>query len=587
MKKNQMANNTHGVDLGDFLDREVYPALYDHLDDAFPEFGFRQKGSAWMATDEKGSRSLPGSPRPDRVYCYRNAPFLLVVQGGERIPILHYATGGRPPRGIDFVNAVRKLAGLAGVSFPEREYTPEERQRTERRERQRDIREAFLAYAHTLLVSDRGTEARAYLEKRGFPAERWEEFGFGLYPTIGEVRDYLSGKEYTPEEIGGAWKEVNEQRAPVGSGLLYDGRWQGRLVGPWRDRAGRVMSVWARDITGTAEAEAKYLFVKVENSDDKPKASPLGLDTAQGRDVVLVEGLLDVLTARVHGLTNVVGLGGAALGKEQITALCGAGVRTVTLNLDHDPQSGAGRAGTLKAINSLAGSSLRVYVVDPALMANPADPTEKMDPDLYVRRHGAEAYRKLLQQARRGVLFGVESLLQKHDLTTDKGKDDAVAALLAYDERLHDGRDTEDLWQLAAEHTGYSYETLAQLALSHTERRERERLNKDLTALLENSARNLAAQETTPEALVQTIAGKLEQMKARAHVDEPPAFSVESLIEHVKNQPDGKRTGWKGVDALGIRFHPGELAVIGARTGHGKTTVLLGLMVNWLLAYWR
>ncbi len=580
-----MAYNTHGEDLGDFLDREVYPALYDRLDAAFPEFGFRRKGSAWIATNAGGSRSLPGSPRPDRVYCYRNTPFLLVVQGGERMPLLHYAAGGRPPRGVDFVEAVRKLAGLAGVRVPEREYTPEERQRTERRERQRDIRDVFLAKAHELLLTDWGVMARAYLEKRGFPADRWEEFGFGFCPSGIEIKNYLLEKGFTAEEIGAAWREVKEQGAPVGSGLLYDGRWEGRLVGPWRDRAGRVVNVWARDLTGTAEASAKYLFAKTENPDEKPKASPFGLDTAHGREVVLVEGLLDVLAARVHGLADVVGLGGAALGEEQITALRGAGIRTVTLNLDHDPQSGAGLAGTLKAIDSLAGSSLRVYVVDPAAMANPADPSEKVDPDLYVRRHGAEAYRELLQQARRGTLFRAEALLREHDLTTDKGKDAAVSALLAYDERLHDGRDTEDLWRLTAERTGYSYETLSQLALSHTERRERERLNKDLTALLEDSSRNLVEQETTPEALVQTLAGKLERLKVRAHVDEPPAFSVESLVDRVKNQPDGKRTGWGVVDALGIRFHPGELAVMGARTGHGKTTVLLGLMLNWLTVY--
>ncbi len=38
------------VDLGELLDREVYPALFNHLDTAFPEFGWKKRGTAWTAT---------------------------------------------------------------------------------------------------------------------------------------------------------------------------------------------------------------------------------------------------------------------------------------------------------------------------------------------------------------------------------------------------------------------------------------------------------------------------------------------------------------------------------------------------------
>ena len=65
---------TSRTDLGEFLDHHVYPALAQRLDRAFPEYGFRRCGNAWLASQEV-TRDLPGAPRPDRVYCYDNRPW--------------------------------------------------------------------------------------------------------------------------------------------------------------------------------------------------------------------------------------------------------------------------------------------------------------------------------------------------------------------------------------------------------------------------------------------------------------------------------------------------------------------------------
>ena len=82
-------------DLGDFLDREVYPALFDRLDGAFREYGFKRKGHRWEATDANASRSLPGQPRPDRVNCYVNRPWGLVIQGGDFVRFLDLVSAER------------------------------------------------------------------------------------------------------------------------------------------------------------------------------------------------------------------------------------------------------------------------------------------------------------------------------------------------------------------------------------------------------------------------------------------------------------------------------------------------------------
>jgi hypothetical protein len=132
-------------DLGDFLERSVYPALFDRLDRAFPEYRFRRKGNRWEASTADATRSLPGSPRPDRVNCYVNRPWGLVIQGGGFVRLLDLVNGGTKPSGPDFAAAVRKLADLAGIPMLEREVSTEDAERQAKRHARRSALETVAA----------------------------------------------------------------------------------------------------------------------------------------------------------------------------------------------------------------------------------------------------------------------------------------------------------------------------------------------------------------------------------------------------------------------------------------------------------
>jgi DNA primase catalytic core len=547
------------VDLGDFLDGEVLPALWERLDEAFPEFGWIRKGNGWTATNRDHTKSLPGAPRPERVVCNRAFGFL--VHGGEPTPWAAYVNGGDYPKGPEWVETVRKLAGLAGVSFPERERSPEELKRAEERERRRGLLEDLLAYAQAALRSTAGKAARAYLvEERTFPEDELEPLEFGFYPSVDEVKKVLRAKGYTEDELAAAG--------------VVSSWWTGRLMGPWRDGRGNVVNVWGRLL---AEGEGpKYLYQK-----GGKKASPFGLEDAGGKDLVYVEGILDALRLRAAGVPDVVAAGGASLGDEQIEALRRARVKALTLNLDADE---AGKEGTLRALDALGKAPFRVYVVDPVRMVGNGNVSAKVDPDLYVRENGPDAYLELIRTAERAAVYRGEALLRSFDLSTPKGKDEAVDALLEYDERLRDERDREDLWTLAQERTGYAYETLRDLAEGRRDRKTREKLERDLDRLLAASRRDLA-EGRTPAETVHELAAELEVLKTAAHVDEPPPFDVDALREKVKTAGEGKVSGWDALDKRDIRFQPAELAVVGGRTGHGKSTFLLGLLLNWLEAH--
>jgi replicative DNA helicase len=54
------------------------------------------------------------------------------------------------------------------------------------------------------------------------------------------------------------------------------------------------------------------------------------------------------------------------------------------------------------------------------------------------------------------------------------------------------------------------------------------------------------------------------------------------MVAALKNTPKGLVSGWAAVDELGVRFRAKELALVAARTGHGKTTAMKNLAMNWL-----
>ena len=562
--------------LADFLEYELLPALWLRLDLAFPEFGFRQKGRYWQATDETATRALPGGPRPDRVQAYENTPFGFQIHGGEFVTWLSYVAEETAPRGQQFIEAVRELAERAAVPFPERQLSPEELRQAEERDRKATLLETALSWARAALQSDAGAPARAYLQQRGFAPDHVHALEFGLYTTAHELLTYLTDHGFGVEEV----REAGLVPPAFDTGQAAINLWPDRLLGPWRDRAGRIINLWARDLAPDSPDDKKYLMLRGGS-----KASPFGIDKACGPHLVLVEGFLDCLALLAHGQENVVALGGAALSHDQVQHLCASRLRSLTLNLDYDGPAGAGHRGTLQALDSLTDAPFKVYVVAPVLMAANGNVDAKVDPDAFLRQHDLPAYQSLLSKATKGALYRAEAILQQHDLTTDRGRDAALDDLLDYVARLNDELDREDVCQLAAERTGYPYDTLSPLIQEHAQRTERDRRRLRLAQIMDQSRRDIQDPASTPEQVAAALLQSLSDFHRETLDQAPEPFSVDATLDSIRHAQAGKISGWDALDSLDVRLHPQELVVIGARTGHGKTTALLSLLLNWLGTY--
>lgn len=543
------------TNLSDYLDEKVYPALFERLDSAFPKYGFARRGRYWQATAD-ATRDLPGSPRPDRVYCYDNRPWGLVVQGGEFVRLLTLANGGRRPDGPDFAPAVRRLCELAGVPFPEEELTPEEAARLRHREARSAALEAVLVRAQEALRTENGADARRYLESRGFTAEDVAALGFGLYDSARAADALRAGNhDFTVARDAG----------------LLNADLDGRVLVPWADAAGAPLTwvaCWPEK--PVPEEKTSKLYLPGEGT----RRSPLCFDRARRaglRDLVAVEGVFDAALLQARGDARVVAPGGVAFSAAQIETLLRYRVRSVTICWDPDA---AGEAGTPRAVDALSRAGISAYVAPPL--------PDGLDPDEYVLREGLDAWKAHVAKAVSGAVYRVNAIIgnvSPHSPSVDR--DRAVEEALAYEATLHGpraGLDRDDIVRLLAERTGYSPEVLADLAGDLAEKRRKEEAEKNLDAALR---RALDRGDRSALEAARNLSGELAVLQARA-VDVPPPFSVDRIREALRRKPEGLSSGLATLERdLKVHFHAGELSALLARPAHGKTAALVRLALNW------
>lgn len=420
----------------DFYTETVLPTLVERLDQAFPEFGWHRDANGWVATNQQYTHARLGA-RADRVIAHGPAPRGFLIHGGEPMLWTAYVNGGTVPRGPDFVRAVRDIAERVGVD-------PSPLDRPQPRDRRADLLQQFFDHCRRELAGERGTEARGYLVRRGFPGDAIESTGLGLVPAATSTHQLLERAGYRESEI-------------AASGILADSRWPGRLCGAWRDDYGRIGTLWARALGDAESNSTRYLYLKGAIRTNLP---PYGLsDLLAGgsdmrREIVLVEGFFDLHQLRSGGIKNVAALGGTSMSPQTFERLHRLGIEKLTLCLDNDD---AGRAAAARAVeqSARARSSPDVYVVDPQRLA-PAN-----DPDELVRQRGPGAWNGVLATRACGIGWRAREL--GVGITHDSPAPERRAALARAGRWLGTlpprlALEGEDAICLVAEQCGYSAE---------------------------------------------------------------------------------------------------------------------------------
>ena len=241
-------------------------------------------------------------------------------------------------------------------------------------------------YHQCLLHAAEAEAARRYLAERGITADSIARFRLGFAP---EGWDWLlSRAQKTSHKIPTLERLGLVVRRQAGSGY-YD-RFRGRVLFSIRDPQRKPVALGGRILPGVNTQEAaKYI-----NSPESPLFSKsgmlYGLDLAresmtQSRTAIVMEGYTDVILAHQCGFTNAVAVLGTALGERHLPLLRRFADRVV-LMLDGDD---AGQRRT----NEVLGLFVQEQV-DLQILTLP----EKLDPCDFLIHHGAEAFRRQLEE---------------------------------------------------------------------------------------------------------------------------------------------------------------------------------------------
>jgi DNA primase len=351
----------------------------------------------------------------------------------------------RHVEGLGFGDAIAKLAERSGIELPRADDHTQaaiDRARSQR-ERLSEVMEHARTYYESELASGEHAEiARAEIAKRAVSDEIAKRFRLGYAPLSWDgLSSYLAEKRVDMRDAVDVGLVAPRRQGPG----HYD-RFRHRLMFPVSDQHGRLLAFSGRalalpeGVPPESAPPAKYI-----NSPEGPlykKGHVLfGLDQARvamrkKNQVVLCEGNFDLIGLHQAGFDNALAPLGTAFTLEQ-AQLIRRFVEDVVVMFDGD---GAGRKATRTAFELLEKANLRSAAVRLP---------DGYDPDTFLREHGAEKLRAMVQSARPIVDFIVQDARDDPRYATNRGG--MLRALGRYYDKLPGATEQDGFVELVAQ----------------------------------------------------------------------------------------------------------------------------------------
>jgi DNA primase len=311
--------------------------------------------------------------------------------------------------GMNFVEAVKDLAGQYGMQVPEEDLSPQDRARAaQQREKQATLTDvlekAGEAYRKHLKNAPRAVD---YLKGRGLSGEIARQFGLGYAPEGWRSLASVFPNYDDPLLAESGLVIVNEDEEK-----RYD-RFRDRIMFPIRNVKGECIGFGGRVL---GDGSPKYL-----NSPETPVFSKgrelYGLFEARSalREhgyVLVTEGYMDVVALAQLGYPNAVATLGTACPAEHVQKLFRF-TDSVIFSFDGDE---AGRRAARKALDGALPYATDVRTVK--FLFLPAE----HDPDSYIREFGRDAFSRYVSEATPLSRFLIEAAREGCDLSTAEGR---------------------------------------------------------------------------------------------------------------------------------------------------------------------
>lgn len=274
---------------------------------------------------------------------------------------------------ISFTSAVIKVANLVGINLDIKQ-DKKEIVKSNKYDSYYKIFNIVSKYYQNNLNSVYGTKALEYLEKRNIKKDVIKEFEIGLSLNDNLVSKLLSSKGYdlhNLEELG---------LCGVKDKFLYD-IFRNRIMFPLKDSLGNVVGFSGRIYNG--EKDSKYINSKESVIFKKGKTlynyKNASKEAKEQKQIIIVEGFMDVIRLYTIGIKNVVATMGTAITKDHVSLIMKLS-KNVVLLFDGDK---AGEKATISAIDELSKVNIEPKIIRLE---------DNLDPDDYIIKKGKDAF---------------------------------------------------------------------------------------------------------------------------------------------------------------------------------------------------
>ena len=407
-------------------------------------------------------------------------------------------------------------------------------------------------------------------EDRGYDDKQITSFKLGFFPDEDKFILLLTNVGYS-KEVG---KQLIEQYF---SGILNINKYQktdeeskNRITFTWFNPEDNIIGFSTRKPTDDEKIKPKYI-----NNTGLGKADHLFNLTkeAEGKDIVIVEGQFDALAGTYFTLPqeeirnyHFIAISGNNISERQVACLKALNCGRVILLLDNDE---AGRKGAIQTAGKLIATGITPYIA-----SIPKDCQYK-DVDELIRKYkddidgGYPDLKEILDNAPKyEIAVNPDKPIKELNMNSKDDEKKLHPKILELLEEIKKSQEInrEDKEILDIHKFRIKCYEIEKLILEDNINQDRTSKGsnlKDLSNILSNINRYNDLLTTDYDG------------------DQP--FTWGKYVQTLKNNPIGLKTGFSSLDKY-VTIQPSSLAFIAGRPSHGKTTMMLNILRNMVIA---
>jgi len=387
---------------------------------------------------------------------------------------------------LPFPDAIKKLANRAGVVVQEDAYDPEADKRRRRKSRLLELHNQAARFMHQMMMeSPDAQHARDYLKSRGYGKGMAERWVVGWMPeNASTFLDWAREQGFTGRELCesglAALKNENNPRA----GIYV--RFRDRLMFPIHNDYGDIIAFSGRQLRNDPNT-GKYINSPETQLFKKSKVF-FALDKARrhmtkDKYALLCEGQIDVIACHESGIGSAIATLGTACTPEH-ARLLKRYTSDVVICFDADA---AGFKAADKAFTILAPEGMHIRMV----MMPQGD-----DPDLLIKRDGAETFKALVEDSREYFVVKLEHESSTRDLTSIRERTALARELANLIAFVGDKLTKDALINQVATRLGIGAEEMRSSVVEAEKQRARGKFFEQRKVNAENEARAIASKST-------------------------------------------------------------------------------------------